>query len=140
MMRLIFGILIALGLIAIGYFALAYDLKGYMLGAFGILLGAFLYYSSAASTASEAIEYTTPRDGATDMIFDTVRTLMLVFIFGFISSKLVDISLAGRFNVYMFEIWMLFLLFTYISFWELKHTVHHVLKAMFMLEAPKKFI
>ena len=139
-MRLIFGIIIGLVLIATGYFVLAYDLKGYMLGAFGILLGGFLYYSSAASTASEAIEYTTPHDGATDMIFDTVRTLMLVFIFGFISSMVLEILLAGKFNVYMFEIWALFLLFTYISFWELKHTVHHVLKAMFMLEAPKKFI
>ncbi len=139
-MRLIFGIIIALILIATGYFVLAYDLKGYMLGAFGILLGAFLYYSSAATSSSEAIEYTNPHDGATDMIFDTIRTLMLVFILGFISSKILDIAMAGQFNVYMFEIWALFLLFTYISFWELKHTVHHVLKAMFMLEAPKKFI
>ena len=139
-MRLILGIVIALVLIATGYFALAYDLKGYMLGAFGILLGAFLYYSSAATTASEAIEYTDPHEGAEDMIFDTVRTSMLVFISGFIFSKVLDIAMAGIFNVYMFELLALFLLFTYISFWELKHTVHHILKAMFMLDAPKKFL
>ncbi len=139
-MRLILGIVIALVLIATGYFALAYDLKGYMLGAFGILLGAFLYYSSAATTASEAIEYTDPHEGAEDMIFDTVRTSMLVFISGFIFSKVLDIAMAGIFNVYMFELLALFLLFTYISFWELKHTVHHILKAMFMLDSPKKFL
>jgi len=139
-MKLVLGIVIALVFLAVGYFVLAYDLKGYMLGAFGILLGAFLYYSDAATTASEAIEYTNPHDGAVDMIFDTIRTLALVFISGFISSKVLDIAMAGIFNVYMIEILVLFLLFSYISFWELKHTVHHILKAMFMLEAPKKFI
>ena len=139
-MRLILGILIGLVFIATGYFVLADDPKGYMLGAFGILLGAFLYYSSAATTSSEAIEYTNPHEGATDMIFDTVRTSLLVFISGFISSQVLDIVLAGIFNLYMIEVLVLFLLFTYISFWELKHTIHHTLKAMFMLEAPKKFL
>jgi len=139
-MRLIFGIIIALVLIATGYFVFAYDFRGYMLGAFGVLLGAFIYYSSATTSSSEAIEYTNPHDGATDMIFDTVRTSLLVFISGFLSSQVLDVALAGIFNLYMVEILILFLLFSYISFWELKHTIQHTLKAMFMLEAPKKFL
>ena len=140
MIRLIIGILVALTFIAVGYFVLAYDLKGYMVGAFGILFGAFIYYSGATTSASEAIEYTDPHDGASDIVFDTIRTLLLVFISGFLTSKLVDISLAGIFNVYMAELLVLFLLFTYISLWELKHTVQHTLKAMFMLDSPKKFV
>ena len=139
-MRLIFGLMVALLLISTGYMALAYDLKGYMSGAVGIILGAFIYFTVAASTASEAIEYTDPHDGGDDIIFDVVRTFLLVFISGFLASKVVDISLAGIVNIYMIEILLTFLLFSYVSFWELKHTVHHVLKAMFMLDRPKKFL
>ena len=139
-MKLIFGLLIGLTFIALGYFVLAYDLKGYMMGAFGILLGAFLYYSGAATTASEAIEYTNPHDGASDMLYDGLRTMLLIFVTGFLFGKVLDISMAGIFNVYMSEVFVLFLLFSYISYWEMKHTIHHTLKAMFMLEAPKKFL
>ena len=139
-MRLIFGLMVALLLIVTGYMVLAYDLKGYMLGAFGMVLGAFIYFTGAASTASEAIEYTDPHDGAKDIIFDVIRTFLLIFISGFLASKILDISLAGIINVYMIEIFLTFLLFSYVSFWELKHTVHHTLKAMFMLDSPKKFL
>ena len=139
-MRLIFGLLVALLLITTGYMALGYDLKGYMLGSFGIVLGAFIYFTGAASTASEAIEYTDPHEGYNDITFDVIRTFLLVFISGFLTSKVVDISLAGIVNIYMLEIFLTFLVFSYVSFWELKHTVHHVLKAMFMLDRPKKFL
>jgi len=139
-MRLIFGLMVALLLISTGYMVLEYDLKGYMLGAFGMIFGAFIYFTGAASTSSDAIEYTDPHDGSDDIIFDVVRTFLLVFISGFLASKIVDISLAGIVNVYMIEMFLTFLLFSYVSFWELKHTVHHVLKAMFMLDSPKKFL
>ena len=139
-MKLIFGLLISLLFIGTGYGVLGYDLKGYMLGAFGMILGAFIYFSGAATTSSEAIEYTDPHDGANDIIFDVVRTFLLVFISGFLASKIVDISLAGIVNIYMIEVLGVFLLLSYVSFWELKHTVHHTLKAMFMLDRPKKFL
>ena len=139
-MRLIIGIITALFFLVMGYFLFKYGLKGYMLGAFGILLGSFIYYSEAATTASEAIEYTSPQEGAVDIVFDTIRTLLLVFIVGFITSKVFDIIIAGVFNVYMIELLILFLVFSYISFWELKYTVKYMLKAMFMLDAPKKVI
>jgi len=139
-MKLIFGLVIALIFIGTGYGVLGYDLKGYMLGAFGMILGAFIYFSGAATSSSEAIEYTNPHDGANDIIFDVIRTFLLVFISGFLVSKVVDISLAGIINIYMIEVVSVFLLLAYVSFWELKHTVHHTLKAMFMLDRPKKFL
>ncbi|HIO96139.1 MAG TPA: hypothetical protein EYG67_04885 [Campylobacterales bacterium] len=139
-MKLIYGLIIALVFIATAYFTLADDLTGHLLGAFGILFGAFIYYSSATTTASEAIEYTDPHAGGDDIVFDTIRTFLLVFISGFIASEIINIALEGIFNIYMVEILVLFLLFSYISFWELKHTIHHTLKAMFMLDAPKKFV
>jgi len=139
-MRLIVGILVALLFILIGYFALPYDLKGYILGAFGVLLGAFIYYTSATTSAANAIEYTTPYDGAYDIMLDNIRTFSLIFISGFLISKVIDISMAGILNVYMIEVLILFLLFSYISFWELKYTIKNTLKAMFMLDAPTKFL
>ena len=139
-MRLIVGILVALTFIALGYFVLEYDLKGYMSGAFGILFGAFIYYSSATTSSAKAIDYTSPEEGADDMVFDIIRTGLLVFITGFIFSKVLDISMAGVLNIYMIEILLLFMLLSYISFWELKYTIKNTLKSMFMLEAPKKFL
>ncbi|MCH9740178.1 MAG: hypothetical protein K0U38_05000 [Epsilonproteobacteria bacterium] len=139
-MRLIYGLGIALILIIVAHLVLGEDLKGYLLGAFGIVLGAFIYFSWATTTASNAIEYTDPHAGASDIIFDVIRTSLLIFVAGFLMSKVIDITLAGRFNIYMMELFILFITFSYVSFWELKHTVHHTLKAMFMLDRPKKFV
>jgi hypothetical protein len=139
-MRLLIGLFVAITFIVASYLVLGYDLKGYMGGAFGLMFGGFIYYSEATSSASEAIEYTDPNIGATDILLDVVRTLALVFMFGFLSSQLLTIILAGVINVYLIEGALLFGFFAYISFWELKYTLKNTLKAMFMLDRPKKYV
>lgn len=139
-MRLLIGLIIAISFIALSYMALGYDLKGYMGGAFGILLGGFIYYSDATSSSSEAIDYTDPDTGLDDILLDVIRTLALVFMFGFLSSQLLSIMQAGVLNVYLIEGSLLFGFFAYISFWELKYTLKNTLKAMFMLDRPKKYL
>ena len=139
-MRLLIGLFVAITFIVLSYLALGYDLKGYMGGAFGVMLGGFIYYSDATSSASEAIEYTDPNVGSADILLDVVRTLALMFMFGFLSSQLLTIILAGVINVYLIEGALLFGFFAYISFWELKYTLKNTLKAMFMLDRPKKYL
>ena len=139
-MRLLIGLFIAIFFIVSSYLALGYDLKGYMGGAFGVLFGGFIYYSDATSSASEAIEYTDPNVGSSDILLDVVRTLSLVFMFGFLTSQLLTIILAGVINVYLIEGAFIFGFFAYISFWELKYTLKNTLKAMFMLDKPKKYL
>ena len=139
-MRLLIGLLVSLAFIVLSYLFLEYDLKGYMGGAFGLLFGGFIYYSDATTSASEAIDYTEPTIGVNDILIDVVRTLSLVFIFGFLSSQLLTIFLAGVVNVYLIECVALFGFFAYISFWELKYTLKNTLKAMFMLDKPKKYL
>jgi hypothetical protein len=139
-MRLLIGLLVSLTFILLSYLFLEYDLKGYMGGAFGLLFGGFIYYSDATTSASEAIDYTEPTIGVNDILLDVVRTLSLVFIFGFLSSQLLTILLAGVVNVYLIECVVLFGFFAYISFWELKYSVKNVMKAMFMLDSPKKYV
>jgi len=139
-MRLLLGLAVAITFILLSYLVLGYDLKGYMGGAFGLIFGGFIYYSEATSSASEAIEYTDPKLGTEDIVMDVLRTLALMFVFGFLSSQLLTILLAGVVNVYLIEGALLFGFFTYISFWELKYTVKHTLKAMFMLDRPKKYV
>ena len=139
-MRLLMGLLVAMAFIILSYLVLGYDLKGYMGGAFGLIFGGFIYYSDATSSASEAIEYTDPNVGASDILLDVIRTLSLVFMFGFLSSQLLTIILAGVINVYLIEGALLFGFFAYISFWELKYTLKNTLKAMFMLDRPKKYL
>ena len=134
------GLFVAITFIVLSYFTFGYDLKGYMGGAFGLIFGGFIYYSDATSSASEAIEYTDPKLGTEDIVIDVIRTLVLMFMFGFLSSQLLTIILAGVVNVYLIEGTLLFGFFTYISFWELKYTVKHTLKAMFMLDKPKKYV
>jgi len=139
-MRLLIGLSVAIIFIVLSYLALGYDLKGYMGGAFGVMLGGFIYYSEATSSASEAIDYTDPKVGSDDILLDVIRTLALMFMFGFLSSQLLTIILAGAVNVYLVEGALLFGFFSYISFWELKYTVKNTLKAMFMLDKPKKYV
>jgi len=139
-MRLLIGLVVAIIFILLSYLSLGYDLKGYMGGAFGLLFGGFIYYSDATTSASEAIEYTEPSDGMEDILFDVIRTLALVFMFGFLSSQLLNIIRAGVVNIYLIEGTLLFGFFAYISFWELKYTVKNTLKAMFMLDKPKKYV
>jgi len=139
-MRLLIGLFVAITFIVLSYLALGYDLKGYMGGAFGVMLGGFIYYSDATSSASEAIDYTDPNIGSSDILLDVVRTLSLVFMFGFLTSQLLTIILAGVINVYLIEGALLFGFFAYISFWELKYTLKNTLKAMFMLDRPKKYL
>ena len=139
-MRLLMGLFVAIAFIVLCYMALGYDLKGYMGGAFGLIFGGFIYYSEATSSASEAIEYTDPKMGIEDIIMDVLRTLSLMFIFGFLSSQLLNLILAGVINVYLIEGTLLFGFFTYISFWEMKYTVKNTLKAMYMLDKPKKYV
>jgi len=139
-MRLLIGLLVSITFIALSYFILAYDLKGYMGGAFGLLFGGFIYYSDATTSASEAIEYTEPTIGVHDILIDVIRTLSLVFIFGFLTSQLLTVLLEGIVNVYLIEGVLLFGFFAYISFWELKYSLKNVIKAMFMLDKPKKYV
>jgi hypothetical protein len=139
-MRLLIGLLVALTFISVSYIMLEYDLKGYMGGAFGLLLGGFIYYSDATTSASEAIEYTEPTNGVEDILMDVIRTISLVFIFGFLTSQLLTILLAGVVNIYLIEGVFLFGFFAYISFWELKYSLKNVMKAMFMLDSPKKYV
>jgi hypothetical protein len=139
-MRLLLGLFVAIAFIVLSYMALGYDLKGYMGGAFGLIFGGFIYYSEATSSSSEAIEYTDPKVGVEDIIMDAIRTLALMFIFGFLSSQLLTIISAGVVNVYLIEGTLLFGFFTYISFWEMKYTIKNTLKAMYMLDKPKKYV
>jgi len=139
-MRLLIGLLVALSFIVLSYMVLDYDLKGYMGGAFGLLFGGFIYYSDATTSASEAIEYTEPTVGVNDILIDVLRTLSLVFIFGFLCSQILTLFLAGIVNIYLIEGVVLFGFFAYISFWELKYSVKNVMKAMFMLDRPKKYL
>jgi hypothetical protein len=139
-MRLFIGLFVAVIFILLSYLALGYDLKGYMGGAFGLLFGGFIYYSDATSSASEAIEYTEPTVAVSDILIDIIRTIAFVFMFGFLLSQLLTIMMAGVFNIYLMEGAFLFGFFAYISFWELKYTVKNVVKAMFMLDRPKKYV
>ena len=139
-MRLLLGLFVAIISILLSYLFLEYDLKGYMGGAFGVLLGGFIYYSDATSSSSEAIDYTDPDVGSDDILLDVLRTFSLVFLFGFLSSQLLTIVMAGVINIYLIEATFLFGFFAYISFWELKYTLKNTLKAMFMLDRPKKYL
>jgi hypothetical protein len=41
---------------------------------------------------------------------------------------------------YFFEVVIILLIFTYISFWEFKQTVRHTIQAFYMLASPSKMV
>lgn len=141
-MRLLLGLIIGLSAILAGSSYYGEHEIGYLLGAVGILLGAILYYSSAATSSADAIEYMDTSEGVNDIVSDVIRTMALTLATGASIQQFVRLLLAGgnATQWYFCEVVILLLIFTYISFWEFKQTVRHTIQAFYMLSSPSKMI
>ena len=141
-MRLLLGLIIGLGTILAGHTYYGQSEVGYLIGAVGILLGAILYYSSAASSSANAIEYMDTDDGVNDIVSDVIRTMALVLGSGAAIHQFITLILAGGNSTqwYFLEVVALLLIFSYISFWEFKQTVRHTIQAFYMLASPSKMV
>ncbi len=141
-MRLLLGLIIGLSAILFGNNNYGESEVGYLIGAVGILVGAILYYSSAATTSSEAIEYMDTSEGVNDIVSDVVRTMALVLGSGAAIQQFVRLILSGGNPTqwYFLEVVALLLIFSYISFWEFKQTVRYTIQAFYMLASPNKMV
>ncbi len=142
MMRLLLGLIIGLSGILAGYSYYGQSEIGYLIGAVGILLGAILYYSSAATSSADAIEYMETYEGINDIVSDVIRTMVLTLGSGASIQQFVRLVSSGGNDTqwYFLEVVVLLLIFTYISFWEFKQTVRHTIQAFYMLSAPNKMV
>ena len=141
-MRLLLGLIIGLGTILAGHSYYGQNEVGYLIGAVGILIGAILYYSSAATSSANAIEYMETHEGVNDIVSDVIRTMALTLGSGAAIHQFVTLVLAGgnATQWYFMEVIVLLLIFTYISFWEFKQTVKHTIQAFYMLASPSKMV
>ncbi len=141
-MRLLLGLIIGLSAILAGNNYYGEHEVGYLIGAVGILLGAILYYSSAATSSADAIEYMETSEGVNDIVSDVIRTMALTLATGASIQQFVRLLLAGgnATQWYFCEVVILLLIFTYISFWEFRQTVRHTIQAFYMLSSPSKMI
>ncbi len=141
-MRLLLGLIIGLSAILAGHSYYGQSEVGYLVGAVGILLGAILYYSSAATSSADAIEYMDTSDGINDIVSDVIRTMALTLGSGAAIQQFVRLILSGGNDTqwYFFEVVIILLIFTYISFWEFKQTVRHTIQAFYMLASPSKMV
>lgn len=141
-MKLLLGLIIGLSTILAGYTYYGLNEVGYLVGAVGILLGAILYYSSAATSSAQAIEYMDTYEGVNDIVSDVIRTMVLVLGSGAAIHQFITLVLAGGNDTqwYFLEVVALLLIFSYISFWEFKQTVRHTIQAFYMLASPSKLI
>jgi hypothetical protein len=141
-MRLLLGLIIGLSAILAGHSYYGQSEVGYLVGAVGILLGAILYYSSAATSSADAIEYMDTSDGINDIVSDVIRTMALTLGSGAAIQQFVRLILSGGNDTqwYFFEVVVILLIFTYISFWEFKQTVRHTIQAFYMLASPSKMV